>query len=133
MRALILALLLAVPAAAPAEELPLTPEALLDRLVGGSAVFTLVPGGAHVGIEYFPARDRSFWRDATGRCTTGEVTVEEGLLCFRYEDAPAIAHCWAPFQTPEGEPRYRSAVSGEVQAIRPVPGLPFDCVDGLTS
>lgn len=130
MRALIVLLLAALPAAAG--ERPLDPEALLDRLVGGSALFSM-PGGARVGVEYFPARDRSFWRDEAGRCTTGAVTVEAELLCFRYEDRPARLHCWAPFETEDGAVGYRSPVTGEVQMIRPVPGLPFDCVDGLTS
>lgn len=130
MRALIPALLLALPVGA--QEAPLAPEALLDRLVGGSAVFTL-PGGAYVGTEYFPSRARSFWRDAAGRCANGALSVEADLLCFRYEDRPDEAHCWAPFEGPEGGLFYRHAGSGEVQAIRPVEGLPFDCVDGLTS
>jgi hypothetical protein len=130
MRGLILALILAAPASA--QERPMTPEDLLDRLVGGSAIFTL-PGGAHVGTEFFPARDRSFWRDATGRCTNGALTIEGGHLCFRYEDRPEMQHCWAPFEREDGGLAYTHAGSGEVQHIEPVEGLPFDCVEGLAS
>jgi hypothetical protein len=130
MRALILALMLAAPATA--QETPLTPDDLLDRLVGTTAVFTSEPSGVRVGIEYFPSRMRSFWQRTGGRCVNGEMTVEDEFLCFRYEDQPDVAHCWAPF-TEDGGLFVRSARSGQVQRVRPAGGLPFDCVDGLTS
>ncbi|MDB2407577.1 hypothetical protein N9W17_03485 [Jannaschia sp.] len=130
MRALILVLLLALPASA--QEVPLTPDQLLDRLEGGTASFTTEPGGNPVGIEYFPSRTRSFWQRTGGQCTNGEVTVSADQICFRYENQPDIVHCWTAF-TERGSLFVRSIGSGQVQRVSPVAGLPFDCVDGLTS
>jgi len=131
MRALILALVL-LAASAAAEEVPLTPDELLDRLIGTTAVFTTVPGDRPVGIEYFPSRQRSFWQRTGGTCVNGEMTIREDQLCFRYEDQPDVAHCWTSFDE-DGELFVRSAGSGQVQRVSPAEGLPFDCVDGLTS
>lgn len=113
-------------------ETPISPDDLLDRLVGGSAVFTESTTGAQVGIEYFPTRRRSFWTESNGRCTIGDLSVEDDALCFRYRDDPSVAHCWRPF-TDEGRLGYRSVRTDEVQWIDPDPGLPLTCTDGLLS
>ncbi|TFL19826.1 hypothetical protein [Jannaschia formosa] len=130
MRPLILALLFAFPAAA--EEVPLTPDQLLDRLVGTTAAFTTVPGDYPVGIEYFPSRTRSFWQPAGGYCVNGKLTIRKDQLCFRYEDEPEVEHCWTAFEE-DGGLFVRADGSGQVQRVRPADGLPFDCVDGLIS
>ena len=130
MRAVILVwLLLATPVAA---QTPITPEALLDRLVGGSATFTDRASGTHVGVEYFPSRERSFWLGRGGRCTYGEMTIEAGALCFRYDDRPEEQHCWLPFEE-DGELGYVSVTTGEVQTIRTMQGIPGGCTEGLSS
>ncbi|GIT90883.1 hypothetical protein JANAI62_13370 [Jannaschia pagri] len=133
MRLILITALATVWAADALAQQPLSAEVLLDRLVGGSAVFTRAPDGGYIGREYFPSRNRSFWEGADGTCSEGRVTIEGQALCFRYEGAPDEAHCWVPFVDGD-RMAYTSTTTEEVQWITPVPDLPFDCVDGnLTS
>lgn len=113
-------------------ETPLSPEGLLDLLVGGSAVFTSPETGQSVGAEYFPSRNRSFWQGQDGVCSWGTVTLNEGTICFRYDDMPERLHCWMPFS--DGDViAYRAELTGEVQVITPVAGIAPGCADNLTS
>ncbi|WP_371155288.1 hypothetical protein [Jannaschia sp. 2305UL9-9] len=132
MRRLILAGLFGALGGVVQAETPLTPDALLDRLVGGAATFTNPTSGRLLGMEFFPSRQRSFWQGQDGECSWGDVTVDETTICFRYDEAPDRLHCWLPF-TDGDQIAYRSVDTGEVQTIAPRRQVDFACTDDLTS
>lgn len=87
--------LLAVPAAAQDR---LTPEQFLDLVNQRTASFATFPDRLPVGTEQFLSRTRTVWARADGTCAYGLVTVENGQVCFDYDDdLPGVRHCWVPF------------------------------------
>lgn len=114
----------AIPAAAQER---ITPEDFLDRVEGRTAIFVTFEDDHLVGTEQFVRRDRTVWARWDGTCAYGLVTVEEGLLCFAYDDEPAgRKHCWVPFAlddqllvvTPDGS---------DIQQVREITDTPVSC------
>ncbi|MEL7091528.1 MAG: hypothetical protein AAFN94_07315 [Pseudomonadota bacterium] len=113
-RALVLSLLCAGPALA---QDPLTAEEFLDRLQGRTATFIDFNSGQLVGIEEFVRRDRTVWARANGTCAYGLVYIEDGAVCFDYDDdPPGVTHCWMPFER-DDTMYVLSTGSGQIQQI----------------
>ncbi|MEL7165566.1 MAG: hypothetical protein AAGL96_08830 [Pseudomonadota bacterium] len=114
MRALILSLLCAGPALAQDQ---ITAEEFLDRLEGRTATFVDFDSGNLVGVEEFLRRDRTVWARANGTCAYGVVYIDEGAVCFDYDDdPPGVTHCWWPFVR-EDAMYVLSRSSGQIQRI----------------
>lgn len=132
LRAGIAALVLGLAGPVAAQERPLSPEALMDRLEGRTVAFINAGNGATVGWERFVDRVRTRWRRSSGICAHGVVTLDATTICFRYDDDPEVAHCWTPFEDPTlGEIGYTSVLTGERQFIREAPPGSADCRDEL--
>ncbi|PRY94929.1 hypothetical protein BCF33_0532 [Hasllibacter halocynthiae] len=117
-RALLLALLAALPAAA---QQSLTPDEFLDRVEGRTIRFTDTFSGAPVGTEEFLSRTRTVWAEADGTCVVGFVTVEGPTICFRYPDEYGDERwCWWPFEA-EGDLHVRLARPGAADVQRATP------------
>ncbi|MEM6760989.1 MAG: hypothetical protein AAF601_16060 [Pseudomonadota bacterium] len=117
MRALILWIMSA--GAALAQD-PLTAEEFLDLLEGRTARFVDFNSGNLVGTEEFLRRDRSVWARANGTCAYGLVYIEDGAVCFDYDDdPPGVSHCWVPF-TQDEKIYVLSTRSGQIQQIEEI-------------
>ena len=93
----------------------ISPEAFLDRAVGQTLTFELLGTGIVVGREEFLNRRLSVWREEGDTCVYGRVTVEDGKLCFLYDDRldePPV--CWWTFQH-EGQLLVYFAGSGDTE------------------
>jgi len=128
--ALALLLLLAGPALGQER---ITADMFLDRVTGRTATFVAFQDGALVGVEQFVRRDRTVWARADGTCAYGAVTVQDGAVCFAYDDEPRnIQHCWIPFEVDE-----RLLVvtrdGSEVQEITRLSDAPVSCEPPPTS
>lgn len=76
----------------------LTPEQFLDLVTERTASFSTFPDRFPVGTEQFLSRDQTVWARADGTCAYGRVTMENGQVCFDYDDdPPGVRHCWVPF------------------------------------
>ena len=131
-----LALLLSLAGPVCAQGLPseeeLTADTLLDAIAGRTVAMYSGATGGLVGLERFATRERSYWRRSDGTCALGDVSVAEGLLCFRYDDKPGEKFCWQPLYH-DGEPAVRLRGSGEVQIMRDAGDTPVDCTIVPTS
>lgn len=77
----------------------ISPEAFLDIADGKTLDFTELQSGALVGIEEYLSRKLSVWKDQSGLCVYGRITVEAGQLCFLYDnDADGLPVCWWTFR-----------------------------------
>ncbi|NNE88439.1 MAG: hypothetical protein HKN27_10220, partial [Silicimonas sp.] len=88
-------LLFAVPANAIER---VSPDAFLDFAEGKTLTFSIIGGGALVGIEEFISRRLSVWRTSEGRCVYGIITVENSQVCFYYEELDRTKDCWWMFR-----------------------------------
>lgn len=129
-RAALATLLLAMPVFA--EEKPLAPQRMLDRMVGRTMLFLDPETGSPVGYERFLDRTHSQWRRANGTCANGNVTTTETMICFRYDDSPWEKHCWLPY-TDGPDIGYRSTATGERQLMRDAPTASVECTMDLNS
>lgn len=85
-------------AAASAAQDRVTPETFLDFANQRTLTFSDYPSGGLVGVEHFLSRTHSVWQRSDGSCTHGQVYVDEGRLCFLYEDDMEHGpHCWYVF------------------------------------
>ena len=85
-------------AAAQAQE-RITPQQFLDAADGLTLSFTDLESGVLVGVEEYLNRRLSVWRDQSGICVYGQITIEDGRLCFLYDnDADGIPVCWYTFR-----------------------------------
>lgn len=74
------------------------PEVFLDFALGKTLTFDIFPDGERVGVEEYLRRDLSVWRDRSDVCVYGRVTIEDGQICFLYDnDADGVPVCWIPF------------------------------------
>lgn len=122
---------LAFPAAAQER---ITPDEFLDRAVGNTLSFYAVPSGALVGIEQFLRRDLSVWRPNGGDCTYGQITVQEGQLCFLYAEISDAPACWYTFDM-DGRLMVRLAKLSvpDVQEVREITKKSLNCPEELIS
>jgi hypothetical protein len=74
------------------------PRRFLDAAVGKTLTFRSYRSGRLVGEEQFLRRDLSVWTDISGRCTYGNIVIEENQICFLYEDDPDPENCWQVFR-----------------------------------
>lgn len=74
------------------------PEDFLRYAVGKTLTFSMMGTGELVGIEEFISRSLSVWRNSTGRCVYGVITVEEQQVCFFYEELNRTKDCWWMFR-----------------------------------
>ncbi len=121
-----LAILLSVVAPVVEAQQQITPEAFLDFATGQTLSFSANTDGGIVGEEEFLSRDLSVWRDASGRCTYGQIVVAGPLVCFIYEDAPQPDNCWMPFQDEAGV-LVMSRQTFEVQRATVIPDTSLGC------
>ncbi len=107
----------------------------LDIAEGHTLYFHDVPTGRLIGVEQFLSRQFSVWKRNGETCTYGHITIEDGLLCFKYEDEPSDRkHCWYVFhdgdrilvRTPE---LFRSVV----QEVRKITKDDLGCPNAPTS
>jgi hypothetical protein len=100
-RAVLVALALATPAAAQA---PMS-GAEFEAYVTGRTL-TFAEGGVVYGIEEYLEGRRVRWAFVEDECKDGtwyEATVEgQPMICFIYEDAPDNEQCWTFFRTARG-------------------------------
>lgn len=105
----------------------LTPEAFLDRAVGNALTMETLFGGQTVGVEHFLSRSQTVWARSDGSCTRGQVTLRDELICFTYDDQPAVDHCWTPFLF-EGDLVVRGT-RGALQRVSEMSDVPVVCTD----
>lgn len=92
MRAALLALVLALPAAAEPADPPLSAEGF-DALTRGKTMDTHAADFGLYGVETFLPGQRVIWRDAE-RCVHGTWEQVGALICFTYEHKPDRPACW---------------------------------------
>ena len=106
-----------------------SPELFLDFALGKTLTFETFPGGQLVGLEEYLRRGLSVWRDRSDTCVYGQVTVEEGQICFLYDnDDDGEPICWITFL--EGERWFVLSTNGrrtEIQQITKVTEDGLDC------
>lgn len=122
-----LALLLALAAAPASGQERITADQFLDLALGRTLTFNDFPSGYEVGVEEFLRRDLSVWRETGGDCVYGTITIEEGKLCFAYDDRSDKA-CWWTFA--DGDRLfvlYANRLSGEIQEVTHVSDDPLGC------
>ena len=124
---ILLTLALAVTAAVAVAQEKIAPEVFLDAAVGRTLTFALFPSGEVVGVEEFLRRDLSVWREAGRGCVYGDVSVEDGQICFQYDDED-LPICWVPFS--DGE-RFFFATGApgpvEMQEVVAITDKTLDC------
>lgn len=106
-----------------------SPEQFLDFAYGKTLTFDTFPEGRLVGVEEYLRRDLSVWRDRSDICVYGRVTVEDGQVCFLYDnDEDRVPVCWIPFVS---EDRWfvlnTNGVRREIQEITRVSEDGLDC------
>jgi len=109
---MIAAVLFTLPATA---QQAITPQEFLDRMNGLTAWFSAQ--NFLVGIEHFNGDGTSLWMRADGTCSIGAITVNEGQVCFTYEDNPDQTYCWYPFVQGDTVTVESANVDGSVQTI----------------
>ncbi|WP_281825880.1 hypothetical protein [Jannaschia rubra] len=117
---------------AGAEPVAITPEVLMDELVGRTMAFVNPLSGQVVGHEQFLTRDKSRWRGSDGFCVIGRVILTAEQICFRYDDGIDVDHCWLPFRDGD-DIGYRSVGTGELQMIEPSDPSQVECTPNLMS
>lgn len=106
----------------------ISPDSFLDFALGKTLTFDTFPGGQLVGIEEFLRRDLSVWRDRSGLCVYGQVSIPDGQICFLYEnDADGVPICWIPFV--EGERWFVLSTNGTRHEIQEITGVSEDGLD----
>ena len=112
----------------------LTPDQFLDLVEKRTASFSTFPGRQPVGTEQFLSRSRTVWARANGTCAYGLVTVEEGQVCFDYDDAaPGVTHCWVPFLRDARLFVASTDDLGEVQEVIEISDAPVVCTQAPLS
>ncbi len=77
----------------------ITPDDFLDIANGRTLTFQDLHSGSVIGIEEYLTRKLSVWKDRSGRCVYGQITIEDGQLCFLYDDdRDGIPVCWWTFR-----------------------------------
>ena len=131
-RAACLLLVLSGPAAAQDR---ITAEQFLDFAVGRTLHFHVFGSGQLVGIEEFLRRDLSVWKPRGRDCVYGQITIEQGQLCFLYDDElPHQKSCWYTFSQ-DGTLMVRGTemFGAEVQVVEQITDAPLDCPNAPTS
>lgn len=127
MRLTLLALLAALAGPAAAQD-RLTPEQFLDLVSQRTASFATFPDRVPVGTEQFLSRTRTVWARANGTCAFGTVSVENGQVCFDYDDdPPGVRHCWVPFLRDARMFVASTDDLGEVQEVVEISDDPVAC------
>jgi hypothetical protein len=111
----------------------ISPEALLDRLAGRTAVYERFRSGYPAGVEQYLRRDRTIIALPDGTCGYGFVYAEADMICFEYDFEPAgRRHCWAAFV--EGDRLMVVASNGtEIQEVVGISDTPVACTPPATS
>ena len=106
-----------------------SPEVFLDFALGKTLTFDTFPGGDLVGVEEYLRRDLSVWRDRSDICVYGRITVEDGQICFYYDNDPdGLPACWITFV--EGDRWFvlnTNGVRREIQQITHVSEDGLEC------
>ena len=117
----------ALPSAAQS---PIPPEEFLDHAVGKTLTFRDYGTGEFVGVEEFLNRTLTVWRDNSGNCVYGVVTIENGQLCFLYEALNLDPVCWWTFR--DGDRLLvllSKLVNGEIQEVASISDQRLSCPD----
>ena len=105
----------------------ITADQFLDLAVGRTLTFHDFATGEPVGVEEYLTRRLSVWKEEGGACVYGEITIEEGKLCFLYDHDPDPA-CWWTFR--DGDRLfvlYAELYTGEVQEVVKIVDEPLGC------
>ena len=106
-----------------------SPDLFLDFAIGKTLTFDTFPGGQNVGVEEYLRRSLSVWRDRSGVCVYGQITIEDDQICFLYDnDEDGVPICWITFL--EGERGFVLSTNGrrsEIQEITNVTDDGLDC------
>ncbi|MEM6385102.1 MAG: hypothetical protein AAF718_02580 [Pseudomonadota bacterium] len=106
-----------------------TPEMFLEFAMGRTLTFNTFPDGQLVGVEEYLRPNLSVWRDRSETCVYGRITLEDGQICFLYDNDPDdVPVCWVPFI--EGDRWFvfnSNGVSGEIQEITDVSDSGLQC------
>ena len=122
-----LAVLAAAFAATATAQERITADEFLDRAVGRTLTFNDFASGYTVGVEEYLNRRLSVWRETGGDCVYGEITIEDGKLCFLYDNDPDKA-CWWTYR--DGERLfvlYADLARGEIQEVVKNVDEPLGC------
>ena len=105
----------------------ITADEFLDLAVGRTLTFNDFASGYTVGVEEYLNRRLSVWRETGGDCVYGDITIEDGKLCFLYDHDPDKA-CWWTYR--EGERLfvlYADLARGEIQEVVKIVDEPLGC------
>ncbi|MEM7718393.1 MAG: hypothetical protein AAF222_04260 [Pseudomonadota bacterium] len=106
----------------------LTPEDFLNFALGKTLTFDTFPDGRLVGVEEFLRRDLSVWRDRSGVCVYGRITIPDGQICFLYEnDDDDTPVCWVPFL--KGDRWFVLNTNGSRREIQEITSVTKDGLD----
>ena len=129
------ALALGMAASLGAAQSRITPDQFLDRAVGYTLRFELLGTGQLVGTEEFLRRDLTVWKPRGQACVYGAVTVEDGALCFLYDnEEPEEKSCWYTFDL-GGRLMVRglNLFDAEIQVVTQMSEAPISCPNAPTS
>lgn len=96
-RSVLLMLLLALPVAA---QTPMTAQEFEAYVTGRTLTFGM--DGAPYGIEEFRPNRRTRWAFIGDECRDGSWFERDEQICFVYDDAPDMEHCWIFWRTERG-------------------------------
>ena len=105
-----------------------SPELFLDFALGKTLTFDTFPSGELVGVEEYLRRDLSVWRDRSGICVYGQISVENDQVCFLYDnDEDGVPICWITFL--EGERWFVLSTNGRRSEIQEITGVTKEGLD----
>lgn len=105
----------------------ITADQFLDLALGRTLTFHDFRSGYPVGVEQFLTRELSVWKETGGQCVYGDISIEDGKLCFLYDHRPDKA-CWWPYR--DGERLFvlfASRLTGEIQEVVEISDEPLGC------
>ena len=105
----------------------ITAEEFLDRAVGRTLTFNDFPSGYTVGVEEYLNRRLSVWRETGGDCVYGDITIEDGKLCFLYDNDPDKACWWTYLDGDRLFVLYADLARGEIQEVVKIVDEPLGC------